>query len=224
MLHGVVERDLRTLGFALTLIERSWADAQLPIDGGVMEIKQVDAHLRATFRAGGGNESDVAKTAKALNMSGGFAAVWIATPVALYYVIPAMGATQRWPWSDIQVREIKKGKRFARLGLLPNESGHEFEARLAAWPAENLLSIADFYQDVERQMLEGAECPNGADNRRSGRPSIGIRSPNCRSVARLTRSASAKIALVVRVVRVIVVMAAAVSGHVRGVRCTRQRR
>jgi hypothetical protein len=149
-LQGVVERSLRTLGFALTLIERTWADAKLPIDGDVVQIKEVDAALRKAFRAGGGNESDVLKTAKRLNISGGFAAVWIATPAALYYIIPAMGATQRWPWSDVRIRAIKIGRRFARVGLQPNESAHEYEARLAAWPAENLLAIADFYRDVKR--------------------------------------------------------------------------
>jgi hypothetical protein len=103
-LHGVVMRNLRTLGFAAMLIERSWVDAQHPIDGGAMEIKEIDNMFRKTFMARGRDPSDLRRRYKAQDMNRGLAAVWIATPAALYYVTPAIEAIQRCAWNDLRVR------------------------------------------------------------------------------------------------------------------------
>jgi len=51
----------------------------------------------------------------------------------------------RWAWSDLHVREITIGSRFARVGLRPKKSDLELEARLSAVAAVNLLIIARFY-------------------------------------------------------------------------------
>ncbi len=134
------------LGLAWMVIYDRWDDAKVAVDGGVMQSMEIDKRFLAAVIADYGSATNARLGAKHLGIDlDRRDAVWIASPVALYYVAPRLRSAERMEWARLSVREIKVGRLSARVGLHPEWSDHEIEVALSADGFANLRAIASFY-------------------------------------------------------------------------------
>jgi hypothetical protein len=156
-LKGGYRQRALDLGLGWMVIYDAWDDAKVvPVDGGAMQITEFDRRFLDAFIAEYGSVPSAHRAAaKHLGMDlRRRDAVWIASPVALYYVAPHLRSAERMEWARLSIREIKTGRVSSRVGLRPEQSDHEIEARLSADGSANLRAIASFYNPRPSE-LEG---------------------------------------------------------------------
>ena len=156
VLVGGGGRRTLDLGLGWMVIADRWDDAKVAVDGGPMQIREIDTRFLEAFIADPENSAHARHAATEPGMYRVRLAVWIASPVALYYVAPHLRSAERMEWARVSVRVIRTGRVSAELGLHPEWSDHEINARLSAAGSANLQAIASFYNAPPSGLSEGA--------------------------------------------------------------------